>query len=152
MPHTSHRKKKQPIAKRVEVTDDDGWTRVTSTNRDQQVPRRTDVQGALTDSDGWQTTPEDGATVERTQEEYARIEQKWKDSDACKALTALLQERVLIHGRRVDKCIIFGSASFCGLRKGWISMKTAAMGQLAAFKTMHTIIGEALGPTFLHTN
>lgn len=152
MPHTSHRKKKQPVTKRVEVTDDDGWTRVTSTNRDQQVPRRTDVQGALTTSGDWQTTPEEGATAEKTRDEFAQIEKRWKDSDACKALSVLLKEQVFTDGRRIDKCIIFGSASFCGLRKGWISMKTAAMGQLAAFKTMHTIIGRARNPTLPQTD
>lgn len=142
MPHTSHRKKKQSIAKRVEVTDEDGWTRVTSTNRDQQTPKRIDAAELPIAADVWKTIPEDGATAVKIREDYTHIEKRWQDSEACEALTTLLRQRVLLDERRIDKCIMFGSGSFCGLREGWISMKTAAMSQLAALKSMHSTIGK----------
>lgn len=151
MPHTSHKKKKQPITKRVAITDEDGWTRVTTTNHNRQAPRQAEPSEGPIDAEAWKTTPEEGATADKIREDYTQIEKKWKDSDACEALTTLLKQRVLIDGRHVDKCIMFGSASFCGLREGWISMKTAAMSQLAAFRSMHGTIGEGRDvPSILH--
>lgn len=151
MPHTSHRKKKQPITKRVEVTDEDGWTRVTTTNHNRQAPRRADPSEAPIDPGTWKTTPERGATADKIREDYTLIEKRWEDSDACAALTTLFKQQVLTDGRRVDKCIMFGSASFCGLREEWISMKTAAMSQLGAFRSMHGTIGEGRDvPSILH--
>lgn len=143
MPRASQRKKKHPIAKRVEITDEDGWTRVTSSNRDQQFPNRIGLPEALDESSAWITTPEDGITIERLQDEYAKVERGWRESESSTILKTLFRDRILKGDLQIDKCIIFGSGSFCGLRQGWISLRTAAMVQLAALKDMQNIIGKA---------
>ena len=144
MPHTSRRKKHTP-AKRLEVTDDDGWTRVTTTDRERRGPRAIGSPVCLSSGNEsfWRTTPEEGASAEKTRQEYERTQEQWKASDSCRALVSLLQEKVLPENVEIDRCLIFGSGSFCGLRQGWISRKHSALCQLAVMKSIHGTIGES---------
>lgn len=141
MPHTSRRKKHVPT-KRLEVTDDDGWTRVTTNNRERRGLR---AIGNVSSGSGsfWQTTPEEGASAEKIRQEYERTQEQWKASDSCRALVSLLQEKVLPENVEIDRCFIFGSGSFCGLRQGWISRKHSALCQLAVLKSIRGTIGES---------
>lgn len=140
MPHTSHRKKKS-VHKRVEVTDEDGWTRVTSTNAQRRAPRSA-ATSAIKEGLAYESPPEKGTTVEKIRARYNEIETQWQSSDACRSLVVCLQHRVPTEALQVDRCIIFGSGSFCGLRQGWIKGDTASLCQLAVLSTLRTTIGE----------
>lgn len=142
MPHTKHKKRKQ-TSKRIEVTGEDGWTRVTNTNTARRTPKS--LPFATSHLDGsenpWRTVPEEGATKEKLRAKYDEIERQWLASDSCKALTTLLGDRIRAGGLQVDKCIVFGTSSFCGLRLGWIKNDVNAMCQLAVLRTMQVTIG-----------
>jgi len=146
MPHTSRRKKSAP-AKRLEVTDDDGWTRVTTTNREKRGPRATGdpISVSSGNESFWKTTPEKGASAGKIKQAYERTQEQWRESGSCKALVSLLQEKVLLESVEIDRCFVFGSGSFCGLRQGWISRKHSALCQLAVLKNIQTTIGEPGG-------
>jgi len=147
MPHTSRRKRNAPT-KRVEVTDDDGWTRVTTTNQERRRPIAVENSATLlqTQERGWKTTPEKGATVEKLKQDYKRVQTQWTESDSCRALVSLMQEKVLLEDGEWDRCLIFGSGSFCGLRQGWILRKHTSMCQLAVLQTMQSTIGKSRQP------
>lgn len=142
MPHTNRRKKTAPI-KRLEVTGDDGWTRVTTTDSQRRGSKPTGCSASLLPrhETGWKTVPETRATVETVKQEYEKVREQWSTSDSCKTLASLLQEKVLPEDVDIDSCLIFGSGSFCGLRQGWISRKHSAMCQLAVLKGMQSTIG-----------
>jgi len=146
MPHTSRRKKHAP-PKRLEVTDDDGWTRVTTTNPPRRGPRAIGSSGRLLSSqeNSLRTLAEKGATAEKIRQEYEKVQEQWKASDSCKALVSLLQDKVLPENLEIDSCLIFGSGSFCGLRHGWISRKHSAMCQLAILRSMQSTMGQTSG-------
>jgi len=144
MPHTSRRKRNTPT-KRVEVTDDNGWTRVTTTNQERRRPTAIENSAILLQAQecGWKTTPEKGATVEKLKQDYKRVQTQWIESDSCKALVALMQDKVLPEDAEWDRCLIFGSGSFCGLRQGWILRKHTSMCQLAVLQTLQSTIGKS---------
>ena len=143
MPHTSRRKRNTPT-KRVEVTDDNGWTRVTTTNQERRRPTAIENSAILLQAQecGWKTTPEKGATVKKLKQDYKRVQTQWIESDSCKALVALMQDKVLPEDTEWDRCLIFGSGSFCGLRQGWILRKHTSMCQLAVLQTLQSTIGK----------
>lgn len=143
MPHTSHRRKKKTPNKRVEITDEDGWTRITTTNTDQRAPKPVLPYSPSLETLGGQfrTVPESGASVEKIKMAYVAHEQQWLASESCKALVRVLKEQVLADGSHVDACIIFGSASFCGVWQGWKERTTTALIQLAVLKTLQSTIG-----------
>ncbi|KAK5942131.1 hypothetical protein PMZ80_006085 [Knufia obscura] len=143
MPHTSRRKKNAPT-KRLEVTGDDGWTRVTTTNLQRRGPKAIGSSAGLIPLHE-KTTPEKGATVEKISREYEKIQEQWTASESCTALVSLVQGKVLPENVEIDRCLIFGSGSFCGLRQGWISRKHSAMCQLAVVKSIQKTIEEKSG-------
>lgn len=142
MPHTSRRKNKQQ-PKRVEVVDEDGWTRITTTDGGRHAPRpgrsQTSLLGLV---NGGRTVPEAGVTLESLSREYRTIRDQWLASTSCQALKTLLVDRVLRDDVQIDRCIVFGTGSFSGLREGWISRRQVAMCQLAVLQTMKETIGE----------
>jgi len=168
MPHTS-RKKKPVRNKRVEVVDEDGWTRVTSSNvdHDGRRPRprprppledgwrnRSDAFKSYTlrfgvdeeDSccQSWTVTPwepEEGMTVEKLDQQYRAVEKKWLESESWKALKTALTSRVLSAENNIITCVVFGTGSLSGYRDGWIGRHQVAFFQVAAFKAVVDTIG-----------
>ncbi|EHY60483.1 hypothetical protein HRR83_000242 [Exophiala dermatitidis] len=166
MPHTS-RKKKVPHKKRQEVVDDDGWTRVTSTNTARPVTHHTNAttNGSVVTSqhgndgavagNGSVTSrpmkPAKGITVEAMRAQYDKVEAKWLESDLCRTLRDNLRRRIEetpdADGRtqQISNCVIFGSGSFCGDELHWIDRHESAYYQIAAFKTMVDTIEQVQG-------
>lgn len=142
MPHTSRRKKDQGSRKRIEITDEDGWTRVTTSDVNQRAPRPFDASAALekryaeTYCDHRYEPSEvvAGRTIEETEKQYKRYEKRWLDSASCEALGKCLREDVDENVlKQIDKCLVFGTGSYSGTVRGWIDRFDVAMIQLAVF-------------------
>ncbi|KAL2408192.1 hypothetical protein ABEF95_003220 [Exophiala dermatitidis] len=167
MPHTS-RKKKVPHKKRQEVVDDDGWTRVTSTNTARPMTQHTKPiadgsvvasqhgKGEAMAGNGGITGPRPmkpakGTTVEAMRAQYDKVEAKWLESDLCRTLRDNMRRRMEetpdADGRtqQISNCVIFGSGSFCGDELHWIDRHESAYYQIAAFKTMVDTIEQVQG-------
>lgn len=137
MPHTTRRKLRRPT-KRVEVTDEDGWTRVTTT-KSQHREQRARTRAAIV-PDPSQTIVEPGATIGKIKNEYQKAKAQWQESESCKVLEEAIANRALQNGISIDKCFMFGSGSFSGLRMGWISRQGVALCQLAVLDTIGDVI------------
>ncbi|KAJ5381665.1 uncharacterized protein N7496_004093 [Penicillium cataractarum] len=118
MPHTSHKKRTAiTTQKRLQVTDDDGWTHVTSTSNVRRVLRRTrtgnkeqnsdsQTQGQAPAQDDSETNikgevelvlgPAEAPgrlTLEELQTQYQGYRERWGSSETWKRLEAQLGER-----------------------------------------------------------
>ena len=158
MPHTN-RKKKLLHKKRVEITDDDGWTRITSSHRPQPKELEEPCLGVdhkgrqphcLTFSDGhnvgsYLLTPQDppeGLTHQKLVEQYESIEVKWRQSCSWSAMKATLLTQVLGQRLSFQTCVCFGLGTPSGLSQGWIDRRNVSLYQLAAFKAVLDLIGQ----------
>lgn len=140
MPHTSRRKKERPN-KRVQVEDDDGWTRVTTTHR---IPNTTPAQAAYYEefSNGHKRpVDEAGTTVQRKTEQYRKVEEGWLASEACQALQGVIREKLIAERLELNACFVFGTGSFCGVIDGWIARHDVALCQLAVLLSIRRTIG-----------
>ena len=163
MPHTSH-KKKQFRNKRQEIVDDDGWTRVSSSNAPAlpQIPPPPASDSPINGEErslnlGGGTTmtvhidhPPKGLRLEDVVERYRKVERRWKASNSCKSMEQTLQTRILNSRNTISTCVLFGSGSFTGLRMGWIDRSEVSMYQLAAFLSATALIGNILLSTHEH--
>lgn len=155
MPHTSSKKKRNDGRKRAEVTDDDGWTRVTTkfqandclephaVNGHDYSPSRNPSQepyGHPIVTPGRLEAPP-GASVKTITQNYEKAKKLWLASKSFTALQSALRSR-LDPARKIRSCTIFGSGSFCGLRQGWIGRHEVALIQIAVFASAIEIIGK----------
>lgn len=156
--------------KRQEVTDDDGWTRVTS-GPTGKSPRSTVSENDITtystiisdpydehsDSDmpfdplmrtEFTTDPVDhpppNTTVEKIQAKFDKINKIWMESESCSKLHQALLIAV-DRNQSISSCLVFGTGSFCGLRKSWIDRTDVALTQLAVFVSVVNTLQEIQG-------
>ena len=146
MPHTSHKKKATP-RKRQNVVDQDGWTRVTSKPPilPHQYSSEVDMRPLTKEEvkDKWKPlAPAPDASLEELRGKYLTIEKAWKRTGSYKLLTKLLRAKLNQWGYHIDKCVLFGSGSFSGLREGWIDRSHVALFQLAVFISIVDFIGK----------
>jgi hypothetical protein len=160
MPHTSRRKR--PTAstqKRLQVTDDDGWTHVTSSNNVRRVLRGTrtkaneqasNAQPIAQDSSEVNASAEaelvlgpaeapGRLTLEELQTQYRGYREKWITSETWTRLEAQLGERIASthNSAPVDAIVCVGLGSPSGfLRSGWVDRRSVSMYQLAALETI----------------
>lgn len=151
MPHTSRRKRTSiPAQKRLQVTDDDGWTHVTSGSNVRRAMRTAQQVPQSDDKDTQAQEPILGPaeaptrlTFEELQTQYAAHRERWEDSETWETLTRHLSERMAERERIVSQegpvrgpvdaivCIGLGSPSGF-LRGGWVDRRSVSMYQLAA--------------------
>lgn len=161
MPHTSHRKKQSQRNKRAEVQDESGWTRVTNTSTSQREPRAIPLPnshihlhdgrtGGVTEEREEEeddsttehristsipeSTPYPGATLQKLERRYKELEKTWVTSRTWLELQDVLRNK--IDGeilKEVDRCVVFGTGSFCGHIQGWIERFDTSILQLVAF-------------------
>ncbi|OQD73417.1 hypothetical protein PENDEC_c015G06327 [Penicillium decumbens] len=146
MPHTSRPKRASiPTQKRLQVTDDDGWTHVTSSSNVRRVMRAR-VPNANQENDTPIQEPilrpaeaPSRLTLSELQTQYATHRARWTESSTWETLTRHLEQ---IRRKRADKilgpidaiiCIGLGSASGF-LRDGWVDRRSVSMYQLAALE------------------
>lgn len=163
MPH-SNRKNRNPVPsqRRLQVTDNDGWTHVTSGSNVRRVVRTTKAQSA-----GEQVVQEGEVhsvlgpaeaptrlTFEDLVMQYKGYKEKWVVSETWQTLKAQLVQRILFHNRvaehlsqdtgtgvlptgLVERIVCVGLGSPSGfLRDGWVDRRAVSMYQLAALETI----------------
>ena len=155
MPHTN-RKKKSSRVKRVEVKDEDGWTRVTKTstshtmtnsrplqqNGDSNEPLR---EPQVYDSDPMEHIIPDGASVDKAIDRYKILEQCWLSSESWSVLRIALTDTIHLSAQPVSNCVLFGSGSVTGSFRGWIERHDVALTQIAVFKSVVNTIATIQG-------
>lgn len=157
MPHTNKKKKRANAQKRTEIVDDDGWTRVTTKSQSHNILHSHLVSGGDYDP----SKPPSKEPLELLQRSleplaapsnasngtiktmYERLEKIWLASESYQALKRALQAR-LNTASKVERCILFGSGSFCGMRQGWIGRHEVAVLQTAVFISAVNLIGKFL--------
>ncbi|KAJ5182776.1 hypothetical protein N7492_000392 [Penicillium capsulatum] len=158
MPHTARNKRTSiPAQKRLQVTDDDGWTHVTSGSNVRRVSRstrstaqpnrkpssrRTDAEPVL----GPAEAPSQ-LTFAELQTQYAGYREKWMSSETWAGLQAHMKEQMRSRQRIahdepgamgvVDGIVSIGLGSPSGfLRDGWVDRRNVSMYQLAALESI----------------
>ncbi|KAF3395946.1 hypothetical protein F1880_006837 [Penicillium rolfsii] len=156
MPHTSRQKRPTASAsKRLQVTDDDGWTHVTSSNNVRRVLHKTRTKANGQDLDAQATAPDSleknasgepelvlgpaeapaRLTLEELQAQYRGYREKWMASETWTRLEAQLKERIV--SAQVDAVVCVGLGSPSGfLRGGWVDRRVVSMYQLAALESI----------------
>lgn len=155
MPHTSRRKKKSDRPKRVEVTDEEGWTRITTNTAQNAQKQMQSVSGRdyrpstgtlkepYTDWEPMEDPRSDAppeANIRSIQSNFDRANKLWQSSDSHQALRAALTSRV-DKDFKILHCTIFGSGTLCGYKKGWIARHDVALVQTAIFLSVVDAIG-----------
>jgi hypothetical protein len=164
MPHTSRRQKRdsQPSItrnKRGEVASNDGWTRITRSDKglgiDAPNQAKMDLHGGRSAKQHDQedlmkqlnagvfhpTEVPDGVTVEKALSHYNRCASAWESSKTWAAIHEILTSRPLPN---IDNCVCLGLGSPTGLiLPGPIDRRTVSMYQLAAFVSVISILTPA---------
>lgn len=167
MPHSTRTKRPSPLAqKRLQVTDDDGWTHVTTGGNARRTMRGTKGSKQTSSADragaGATATTEDiesepvlslaeapgRLTLEELQAQYAAHRDTWTGSEMWKKLERILDERVQLAQEissglgAVDRIVCIGLGSPSGfLRDGWVDRRSVSMYQLAALEKMKERLG-----------
>ena len=137
MPHSNRKKKGSQRPKRAEVTDDDGWTHVTSTrpirpfaNLELEVGHNWSDRGAWTKIYVEEAPP--SVTVETLTEQYKRAKEKFLQSSSWKKLQQDLRKNALHDELAVETCVCFGLGSPSAPRYQ-MDRRDVAVYQLACF-------------------
>jgi hypothetical protein len=167
MPHTSRRHRQKPNdrgpghvnngKKRVEITDDEGWTHVASpststststSNASRHVTRTTinSLDGAGDDEDPTSVhlliRPAEAPprlTLAELSRQFEWHSLTWTQSATCERLHAALREETDISAIERIVCIGLGSAS--GLvRGGWVDRRSVALYQLSALVSVVNVV------------
>ncbi|OQD80350.1 hypothetical protein PENANT_c036G00622 [Penicillium antarcticum] len=160
MPNTSRRTKRPP--KRTQVTDENGWTHVTSGGNVRRVMRsRPDSTGTSDPSFEPVLAPAEAParlTITQLQTQFREHSEKWEGSETWVKLAGVLEKKLRERGSEqpsgtsqsepasgpVDAIVCIGLGSPSGfLRDGWTDRRSVSMYQLAALVSIKdTIAGE----------
>ncbi|KAJ6092792.1 hypothetical protein N7486_008081 [Penicillium sp. IBT 16267x] len=167
MPHSTRTKRPNPLTqKRLQVTDDDGWTHVTTGGNARRTMRGTQGSKKASSSDpvGATAPAEDiesglvlrpaeapgRLTLEELQAQYAAHRDTWTGSETWKELEKILDERVQVAQEEssglgaVDSIVCIGLGSPSGfLRDGWVDRRSVSMYQLAALESIKERLGSS---------
>ncbi|KAJ5649921.1 uncharacterized protein N7484_003644 [Penicillium longicatenatum] len=169
MPHSTRTKRQNPLTqKRLQVTDDDGWTHVTTggnarrTMRGTKGPKKgtssSDRTGATTAAQDIESGPvlspaeaPGRLTLEALQAQYATHRDTWTGSETWNKLEKFLDERVQSAQDEfsglgaVDRIVCIGLGSPSGfLRDGWVDRRSVSMYQLAALERIKKRLGSSV--------
>lgn len=159
MPHTSRAKRPTaPTQKRTQVTDDDGWTHVTSSNNVRRVLHKTRTKTSNEQDCKHQPTSQGPSEtkasceaelvlgpaeapgrlmLEELQAQYQGYREKWIISETWTRLEKQLGERIGSVSASVDAIVCVGLGSPSGfLRGGWVDRRVVSMYQLAALESI----------------
>ena len=135
MPHTS-RKDKQGPKKRLQITDDSGWTHISKgTVKQKRQPTYTTLSYLYEE-----VRPKDiprGLTLREVVESFNKYTTIWNESPCLKNLETLLKDQILVSDIRMTTCVCLGLGSFTG---GYGT--EASFFQLAALVSILEILGQ----------
>ncbi|KAJ5317496.1 hypothetical protein N7508_002004 [Penicillium antarcticum] len=157
MPNTSRRTKRPP--KRTQVTDENGWTHVTSGGNVRRVMRsRPDSTGTSDPSFEPVLAPAEAParlTITQLQTQFREHSEKWEGSETWVKLAGVLGKKLRERGSEqpsgtsqsepasgpVDAIVCIGLGSPSGfLRDGWTDRRSVSMYQLAALVSIKDTI------------
>ncbi|KAJ5913349.1 hypothetical protein N7504_002232 [Penicillium tannophilum] len=168
MPHSTRTKRPSPLTqKRLQVTDDDGWTHVTTGGNARRTVRGTkgskktsssDRAGAIATTEAVESDPvlspaeaPGRLTLEELQAQYAAHRDTWTGSETWKKLEKVLDERAQLAQDEssglgaVDRIVCIGLGSPSGfLRDGWVDRRSVSMYQLAALERIKERLGSSV--------
>jgi hypothetical protein len=133
------------IPKRLEITDDEGWTHVTKSNG--PVSRKLKSKPSTTQSNNTETSiglllsPAEApprTTIVQLRKQYATHLQRWESSSAWESSRHLLQGHAQSSVTSLKNIVCIGLGSPSGLvRGGWVDRRSVALDQLGA---LHSIL------------
>lgn len=165
MPHSTRTKRPSLLTqKRLQVTDDDGWTHVTTGGNARRTVRGTkgskktsssDRAGAIATTEDVESDPvlspaeaPGRLTLEELQAQYAAHRDTWTGSETWTKLEKVLDERAQLAQDEssglgaVDRIVCIGLGSPSGfLRDGWVDRRSVSMYQLAALESIKERLG-----------
>ncbi|KAJ5524771.1 hypothetical protein N7494_011421 [Penicillium frequentans] len=168
MPHSTRTKRPSPLTqKRLQVTDDDGWTHVTTGGNARRTVRGTKGSkktsslhgaGAMAMTEDVESDPvlspaeaPGRLTLEELQAQYAAHRDTWTGSETWNKLEKVLDERAQLAQDEssglgaVDRIVCIGLGSPSGfLRDGWVDRRSVSMYQLAALERIKEKIGSSV--------
>ena len=132
MPHTS-RKKKPGQEKRLQITDDHGWTHVSrGTNKSRYQP-----QYSFGDEKLSSTLIPRGLAIQDVNTSFNRYLKLWVDSSCSKKLRDGIKDTILATDMEITSCVCLGLGSFTGGKRPETSFF-----ELAALVTILDFLGE----------
>ena len=143
MPHSKRKKKENHRPKRIEITDDEGWTHVTSTTpaRPHRDLKANPGFNWNDDAVGWKRMVEEAppnVTLEKLLGQYKRCEKRFRESSCWKRFEKDLQQR-LSDRSTVDNCVCFGLGS-PSAPSYQLDRRDVSLYQLAAFKAITELL------------
>lgn len=141
MPHGSRKKRLQP-QKRLQVTDDDGWTHITTGGN----ARRTQRKAASSSSVSTPLLPAEAPrnlTLEALATQFAAHRARWEGSAAWNTVEGMLRARTR-PGRdeTINAIVCIGLGSPSGfLKGGWVDRRSVSLYQLAAVVCIRDFYG-----------
>lgn len=151
MPHSSRKKPPHHQHKRLQVTDDSGWTHVTTSGKTaRQVLRTTAAHPQDDPAQPGSFVPAEAPsklTAKTLRQQLESYRQRWENSDTCKVVTETLRARRRPSGHDAVVCIGLGSLSGL-LRGGWVDRRNVSMYQLAGLASVVDCISKSFGPLF----
>ena len=135
MPHTSRKKLGGP-RKRLEVTDESGWTHVTKGTLKQKHA----LQYAPSSTGHENLSPTAiprGLTIHDVSASFEKHMRIWKDSSCLQKLRAIFQNSVLASNIKITNCVCLGLGSFTGGK-----FPETSFFELAALASILEILGE----------
>ena len=135
MPHTS-RKKHQGPRKRLEVTDESGWTHVTKGNLKQKQALQCAPSSTSHENLSPTAIPR-GLNVKDVSASFEKHMKIWNDSSCLQTLRDIFQNSILASNIRITSCVCLGLGSFTGG-----NFPETSFFELAALVSFLEILGE----------
>ena len=132
MPHTS-RKKQPGQSKRLQITDDHGWTHISkATHRSKIQP-----QYSFSDEKLSPTTIPRGLTIRDVNTSFNRYLKIWMNSSCLKKLQDAIKDTILTSNIKITSCVCLGLGSLTGGK-----LPETSFFELAALVTILEFLGE----------
>ncbi|KAL1970994.1 hypothetical protein VTN77DRAFT_2828 [Rasamsonia byssochlamydoides] len=155
MPHTARKYRNGPAHnKRVEITDESGWTHVTSTSLATSSRRgrkgfnaiRRDGGGDGDGDDELRLRPAEAPprlSLAELKRQYEAHSNQWKSSLTWERLQRALQSQVRAVAKSLENVICIGLGSPSGfVRGGWVDRRSVALYQLAALVSVLDLLAQ----------
>ncbi len=149
IPPSKRGKKHLHHAKRIQISNIDGWTTVTSTRPTTKTTSARNIK-SIPSNTKFHLTPliEDNnpeISLEELEDEYKRCTSLWTSSGCYHQLQTILAP--IIPKMEIDRCVIFGLGSLSSSASGGWQARRRSMYQLVALESMIRMISRCLFST-----
>ena len=168
MPHTSHKKRQQRPqglfrTKRGEIQSDDGWTKISRSDKALSINHQTDHQNMAYPPDDPDYNLDldegctrvtfvfppaeipEGASWKTALDHYQKCENEWRQSNTWAGLKQIFDSQIFKQDLDITSCICFGLSSPTGLLGATADRRNVSMYQLAVFKSVIDMLSKKQG-------